>query len=276
MRRCGCRAAGLAGGRRQPWRDRVLSSRPVAAGPGGRGAPGSRGRRPHAVDHGARLPGAGRDAAGDRTGRGQVAHHVPRSARQPARRPVPPADRRQPYRAATPPDVARGGRLELGAAHRRRTDGPAQARGVLRRGEPGRGRAGLRRRCGRAGAGARVADRADREIAAASPRGTAHRATGCSTRSGNTPGTGSRRRGNRTWRAMRIWRTSPDSPRPRTRICAAPTNWNGWPRSSSSMTTSPLPCVARSRPARRTGRCGSRRPPAGTGGSAATRPRASS
>ena len=36
------------------------------------------------------------DAAvdGDRTGRGQVAHHVPRSARQPARRPVPPADQR--------------------------------------------------------------------------------------------------------------------------------------------------------------------------------------
>ena len=48
----------------------------------------------HVVDDGARLPGAGRDAAGDRTGRGQVAHHVPRSARQPARRPVPPADQR--------------------------------------------------------------------------------------------------------------------------------------------------------------------------------------
>ena len=51
-------------------------------------------RCPHVVDDGARLPGAGRDAAGDRTGRGQVAHHVPRSARQPARRPVPPADQR--------------------------------------------------------------------------------------------------------------------------------------------------------------------------------------
>ena len=79
---------------RQPWRDRVLSSRPAAAGPGRRGAQGSRRRRPHPVDDGARLPGAGRDAAGDRAGRGQVAHHVHRSARQPARRPVPPADQR--------------------------------------------------------------------------------------------------------------------------------------------------------------------------------------
>ena len=77
-----------------PGRDRVLAGRPVAAGPGRRGAQGSRGRRAHVVDDGARLPGAGRDAAGDRTGRGQVAHHVPRSAREPARRPVPPADQR--------------------------------------------------------------------------------------------------------------------------------------------------------------------------------------
>ena len=92
------------------------------------------------------LPGAGRDAAGDRAGRGQVAHHVHRSARQPARRPVPPADRRQPHRVAAAQDAARGGRLELGAAHRRRTDGPAPALGVLGRGEPGSGRAGLRRR----------------------------------------------------------------------------------------------------------------------------------
>ena len=52
------------------------------------------GRRPHPVDDGAHLPGAGRDASGDRAGRGQVAHHVHRSARQPARRPVPPADQR--------------------------------------------------------------------------------------------------------------------------------------------------------------------------------------
>ena len=71
-------------------------------------------------------------------------------------------------------------------------------------------------------------------------------------------------------------RTSPNSPRPRTRICAAPSNWNGSPRSRPSTTTSPLRCAARSRPARRTRRCGSRRAPAGTGGSAGTRPRASS
>jgi hypothetical protein len=62
--------------------------------PGGRGAQGSRDQRPHVVDDGARLPGAGRDAAGDRIGRGQVTHHVPRSARPPAQRPVPPADQR--------------------------------------------------------------------------------------------------------------------------------------------------------------------------------------
>ena len=54
----------------------------AAAGPGRRGAHGPRDRRPHVVDDGAHLPGAGRDAAGDRARRGQVAHHVPRSARR--------------------------------------------------------------------------------------------------------------------------------------------------------------------------------------------------
>jgi DNA-binding SARP family transcriptional activator len=44
-----------------------------------------RSRRTHVVDDGAHLPGAGRDAAGHRTGRGQVAHHVHRTDRQPAR-----------------------------------------------------------------------------------------------------------------------------------------------------------------------------------------------
>ena len=147
----------------------------------GRGAQGSRGpdaRCPHVVDDGARLPGAGRDAAGDRTGRGQVAHHVPRSARQPARRPVPPADQRQPYRVAAAPDAARGGRLELGAAHRRRTDGPAQALGVLRRGEPGSGRAGLRRRCGSSRSRCSSCSPRWPRNRCCSPRATAHRATG--------------------------------------------------------------------------------------------------
>src|SRR6266516_3476899 len=90
------------------------------------------------------------------------------------------------------------------------------------------------------------------------------------------PGSGSRRQGNRTWRAVRISATSPNSPRPRSRIFAAPSNWNGSPRSRPSMTTSVPRCVVRSRPARRSRRCASRRPPAGTGGSAGTGPKASS
>ena len=48
----------------------------LPAGPGRRGAQGSRGRRPRVVDDGARLPGAGRHAAGDRAGRGPAAHHA--------------------------------------------------------------------------------------------------------------------------------------------------------------------------------------------------------
>ena len=42
---------------------------------------------------------------------------------------------------------------------------------------------------------------------------TARRATGCSTRSRSTPGTGSPRPGKRIWRARRTWPTSPGSPR---------------------------------------------------------------
>jgi DNA-binding SARP family transcriptional activator len=84
-----------------------------------------------------------------------------------ARRPVPAADRRQSHGVAAAQDAARGGRLELGAAHRGRTGGPAQALGFLGRSEPGSGRASLRRRCGQAGARARAADLAYREIAVA-------------------------------------------------------------------------------------------------------------
>ena len=68
--------------------------------------------------------------------------------------------------------------------------------------------------------------------------------------------------------------SSPNSPRPRSRIFAAPSNWNGSPRSKPSTTTSVLRCVVRSRPARRARRCGSRRAPAGTGSSAGTGPKA--
>ena len=80
--------------------------------------------------------------------------------------------------------------------------------------------------------------------------------------------------GNPSWRAMRISPTSPNSPIPPSRICAAPGNWNGSPRLRPSTTTSLPRCVVRSPPVRRTGRCGSRRARAGTGGSAATRSKA--
>ena len=125
-------------------------------------------------------------------------------------------------------------------------------------------------------AGARVAHRAGREVAAG--RRGRRRAALPDARhdQGVRRGTGSPRRESRTWPARRISPTSPSSPRPRSRICAAPSSWNGSPRSRPSTTTSVPRCVARSRPARRRRRCGSRRPPAGTGGSAGTRPRASS
>ena len=60
VRRCGWSSRWPCRRGRQPRRDRVRSGRPVAAGPGGRGAQGSRGRLPHVVDDGARPPGAGR------------------------------------------------------------------------------------------------------------------------------------------------------------------------------------------------------------------------
>jgi DNA-binding SARP family transcriptional activator len=93
---------------------------------------------------------------------------------------------------------------------------------------------------------------------------------------GSTPRAGSGKRGKRTWRARRISPTSPNSPRPRSHICAAPSNWNGSPRSRPSTTTSVPRCAVRSRSARRRRRCGSRRPPAFTGDSAATGPKAPS
>ena len=68
-----------------PGESRILTRHPAAARPGRRRAPGSRRRYPHVVNDGAHLPGARRDAARDRTGRGPVAHHDHRPARQPAR-----------------------------------------------------------------------------------------------------------------------------------------------------------------------------------------------
>ena len=112
------------------------------------------------------------------------------------------------------------------------------------------------------------------------PRATGHKtgrcATGCSARSRSTPPTGSPKRGNRTWPGRHISATSPNSPSPRSRTCAAPSSWPGWPGSRRITTTSVPRCVARSRPDRRRRRCGSRRPPAGTGGSAGAGPKASS
>ena len=109
-----------------------------------------------------------------------------------------------------------------------------------------------------------------------SPTGGARRATGCWAPSRSTPASGSRRRGSPMWPVGRIWPTSPNSPRPRSRVFAAPNNWNGSPGSMSNATTSVRRCAVRSRPARRSRRCGSRWAPAGTGGWAGTRPKASS
>ena len=87
------RATGPAGERTRA-RARSRPHRPsgcCGTGPGrcariSRPMPGPRRRRRASA-------GAGRDPAGDRTGRGQAAHHVHPSARRPARRPVPPVDR---------------------------------------------------------------------------------------------------------------------------------------------------------------------------------------
>ena len=165
-------AAGAAGRGRGAERDRGLPGRAAPAGPRPGGAPGPDadgkpdGRRAAAGDDGPGVPGAGRDAAGDRAGGGAVAHDVRGPARQPPGRPLPAAHRRQPDRAAPAPDAARGGRLELGAAFRRRTHGAAKALGVRRRRRPGGRRAGLRGRGDRAVSGPRAADLADREVAA--------------------------------------------------------------------------------------------------------------
>ena len=87
------------------------------------------------------------------------------AGRRPARRPVPAAHRRQPHGAAPAPDAARGGRLELGPARRRRA--PARrAAGGLRRRATATARRGLRRRPAAGGDVARPARRAGRQVAA--------------------------------------------------------------------------------------------------------------
>ena len=66
--------------------------------------------------------------------------HCRGSGRGAPGRPVPPADRGQPDRAAPAPDAAGGGGLELGPVLRGRTGAGPQAGGFCRRGDPGRRR----------------------------------------------------------------------------------------------------------------------------------------
>src|SRR6266498_3464301 len=114
---------------------------PTAARPPARA---SRSTRPRSARCG-HLPGARRHPAGDRAGRRPAARALPRPDRGPARRPVPPARRRQPHLAAAPPDAPRRRGLELGPARRTRAGTGAPPGGVPRRRDPGGGRAGLRR-----------------------------------------------------------------------------------------------------------------------------------
>nr|BFE82084.1 hypothetical protein GCM10020093_046850 [Planobispora longispora] len=82
---CGRSSRSRCPGRGGLRRGRVLARGAAAAGPRGAGAQGHRLRRAHLVGHGTDLPGARRDPAGDRTGRGAAANHVRRSAGTPAR-----------------------------------------------------------------------------------------------------------------------------------------------------------------------------------------------
>ena len=82
-----------------------------------------------------------------RAGGGAGAVADGRADRRAAGRPLPPADRRQPHRAAAPADAARADRLELRPADASRSGVAAAAAGGLRRRLDARGgRGGLRRR----------------------------------------------------------------------------------------------------------------------------------
>src|ERR1035438_306162 len=99
-------------------------------------------------------------------GRGPDGHHGPRTSRGSPGRPVPAADRRKPDRAATASDAARGGRLELGPARRRRARALAPFLGLRRGRDAGGGRAGLRRPWHQRGPGPGPAHRARGQIPA--------------------------------------------------------------------------------------------------------------
>ena len=166
----------------------------------------------------------------------------------PARRPVPAAHRRQPHRAAPPPDAARGRRLELGPARRRRAHAAAPARGVRRRRHAGRRRAGVRRRRparrARAGPAAALVDKSLRGARRGRPVPDA----------GDDPGVRRSSGSPRPARPERIrpahCRLLPGSwPRPPSRTCAAPSSSTGCAGSTRSTTTCTPRCAPRSTPA---------------------------
>ncbi|MFF8609625.1 BTAD domain-containing putative transcriptional regulator [Streptomyces sp. NPDC015346] len=111
-----------------------------------RGGRGARIRRHRAQRRGRRddLPSPRPDTA--RAGTGRHSGSCAGCARdlRPAGRQVPSAVRRPPRGTTAPADPPRGDRLELGAAHRRRTDGPAPPGRLHRRLHSGSGREGVR------------------------------------------------------------------------------------------------------------------------------------
>ena len=149
------------------------------------------------------------------------------------RRPVPAAVARRAVRRAAAPDAARGRRVELGPAGRRRAGAGPAADGVRRRRHPGGGRAGVRaagRRRAARRPGGQVAGRGHgRPLPhARDDPGVLRRAAGRGGRGGGRP-RGRTRRTSSTW------------PRPPTRTCAAPSSWSGWPGSTRRATTSSRP-----------------------------------
>ncbi len=96
---------------------------------------------------------ARRSPARDRAGCGQGAGHGGRGDRPATSEPLCPAARRRPQRTGPAPDAARGDRLVVEPARRRRTARAAPARPVPRWVYARGGACGARRRSGRSGAG---------------------------------------------------------------------------------------------------------------------------
>ncbi len=126
---------------------------------------------------------------------------TPRADRRPARPAVPAADRRQPHRAAAPPDAARRRRLELGPARRQRTGAAAPrcpcSPAARRWRRPSRSALASRHWPARSPRRRRARPARPRwptSRCSSWRRPRTARATGCSRRSGSTAGSGSRRR----------------------------------------------------------------------------------